>query len=90
MEFAVITARERGRLVPQWQLGTRQIYVGRLFLCDVLNHLIRRSCRQATLRCEAGPVAGLPPLWDAQLSYASSDHWVMTGFEQLVMSRGVV
>ena len=85
MEFAVITARVRGRLVPQWQLGTRSAHIGELTLHDVLNEHLRRHSRQAILvdylsgmRCE-----GLPALWDAQLSYASREHWVMTGFEQI-------
>lgn len=85
MEFAVITARQRGRLVPQWQLGTRKANIGELCVREVLNSTLRRHCRQATLTdLNTGtPCPDLAPLWDVQLSFASCDHWILTGFEQV-------
>lgn len=59
--------------------------IGELRLCDVRVESLRRHSKQATLvdRISGTPVPDLPPLWDAVLGFANSEHWVMTGFERI-------
>jgi len=85
MEFSVIRARDRGMLRARHQVVASAGVIGEFRLRDVKDEELRRHSKVATLvdRISGGPVAGLPPLWDAVLGFANSDQWIVTGFEQV-------
>lgn len=82
---AVVTLREGGRTVPRYQHAFRSAIRGILTLNETQISALNRHALVATLRdLDSGAaVAGIEPLIDARLIRATSDEWVLTGFERV-------
>lgn len=80
--FDMIRVRERGVVVPRFQIGRQRAVRGRLNVGDEYQPELRRHLRRATLQLQ-GHGQAPEPLWDVQLVHASGEMLVLGGFERI-------
>lgn len=75
----MVRVRKDGWVVPRHNAGMLRAVRGSLTLADMLVPKLRRHSRTASFLTDYGETM---LLHDAQLVHASTEQWVLTGFEQ--------
>lgn len=78
----MVRARENGILVPRYQVGRQRAVRGTLLVQEVQDGRLARHVRTARMMMEDISALEPPVLRDVQLIYATSEMWVLNGFEQ--------
>jgi hypothetical protein len=89
VQFEMIRARQLGKLMPRWQLGSLPRLRGALLVSEQHNEQLNRTTRQARFIVSGtGPNRPEPVLLDAALVWVSHDTWVISGIEPVASDSG--
>lgn len=79
----MVRTRENGILVPRYQVGRQRAVRGTLIVHEIQDKRLARHVRTAHFKVESIRASEPLVLRDVQLIHATSEMWVLNGFEQI-------